>query len=156
MTTKIPYTKIVVGAVVVIGAVIIGKKFSSIINKFIKEVDEKGDIKKEIKTKGTLPKTQYTDLANAIQKAFDPVGIFGAGTDENAIYGVFRLLNNNDDFLILKKEYGVRPYKDYTYNPFGETYNFNMPQAILFEDENSEMKNRINKILSIKGITYRI
>ena len=156
MTKQIPYTKIVVGAVVIIGAVIVGRRFSTSIKKFLKQIDENKDLNKEIKTKGTLPKSQYTDLANAIQKAFDPVGVFGAGTDETAIYNAFRLLNNNDDYLLLKKEYGVRPYKDYTYNPFGETYNFNMPQAILFEDENSEMKNRINKILSIKGITYRL
>jgi hypothetical protein len=66
------------------------------------------------------------------------------------------LLKNNDDFLLLKNQYGIREYVDYTVNPFGTKYNFNMSQAINFEDEGSEMKNRINNILKVKGITYRI
>ena len=66
------------------------------------------------------------------------------------------MLKTNDDFLILKQTYGIRPYVDYTINPFGTTTNLNMQQAILAEDEGSVMKDRINNILKVKGITYRL
>jgi hypothetical protein len=147
---------IIFGVVVVAGVIITTKFFKKQIANFIQKRKEENELNKEIKTKGTLPPSQYRDLADGIQKAFMPYESLGIGTDEAAIYNIFRMLKNNDDFLLLKNQYGIREYVDYTVNPFGTKYNFNMSQAINFEDEGSEMKNRINNILKVKGITYRI
>ena len=147
---------IIFGVVVVAGVIITAKIFKKQLKNFIEKRRQQNELNKEIKGKGTLQPSQYRDLANGIQKAFMPYESFGAGTDNTAIYNIFRMLKNNDDFLLLKKEYGIREYVDYTYNPFGTTYKFNMSQAINFEDEGSTMKNYINNILKVKGITYRI
>jgi hypothetical protein len=147
---------IIFGVVVVAGVIITTKFFKKQIANFIQKRKEENELNKEIKTKGTLPPSQYRDLADGIQKAFMPYESLGIGTDEAAIFNIFRMLKNNDDFLLLKNQYGIREYVDYTVNPFGTKYNFNMSQAINFEDEGSEMKNRINNILKVKGITYRI
>ena len=69
---------------------------------------------------------------------------------------MIRRLKNNDDWLLLKQEYGVRPYTDYSEDIFGKKVNYNMTQAILTEDEAGEMKKRINNILAVNKITYRI
>jgi hypothetical protein len=148
--------QIILGVVVVAGVVITAKVLKKQIANFIQKRKEANELNKEIIGKGTLQPSQYRDLANGIQKAFMPLESFGIGTDNTAIYNIFRMLKNNDDFLILKKTYGIRPYTDYTINPFGTTYQFNMQQAILYEDENSVMKDRINNILKVKGITYRL
>lgn len=147
---------IIFGVVVVAGVIITAKIFKKQLKAFIEKRRQQNELNKEIKGKGTLQPSQYRDLANGIQKAFMPYESFGAGTDNTAIYNIFRMLKNNDDFLLLKKEYDIRDYVDYTYNPFGTTYKFNMSQAINFEDEGSTMKNYINNILKVKGITYRI
>lgn len=147
---------IIFGVVVVAGVIITAKIFKKQLAIFIQKRKEENELNKEIKGKGTLQPSQYRDLANGIQKAFQPYETFGAGTDETAIYNIFRMLKNNDDFLILKQTYGIRPYVDYTINPFGTTTNLNMQQAILAEDEGSVMKNYINNILKVKGISYRL
>lgn len=148
--------QIILGVVVVAGVVITARVLKKQIANFIQKRKEENELNKEIKGKGTLQPSQYRDLANGIQKAFQPYETFGIGTDETAIYNIFRMLKNNDDFLILKQTYGIRPYVDYTINPFGTTTNLNMQQAILAEDEGSKMKNAINNILKVKGISYRL
>ena len=147
---------IILGVVVVAGVIVTAKLLKKQIALWIEKRQENKELNKEIKGKGTLPPSQIRDMANGIQKAFMPYESFGAGTNEKDIYNIFRLLKNNDDFLLLKQEYNIREYIDYTYNPFGTKYNFNMSQAINFEDEGGEMKRNINNILKVKGITYRI
>ena len=147
---------IILGVVVVAGVIVTAKLLKKQIALWIEKRKENSELNKEIKGKGTLPPSQIRDMANGIQKAFMPYESFGAGTNEKDIYNIFRLLKNNDDFLLLKQEYNIREYIDYTYNPFGTKYNFNMSQAINFEDEGGEMKRNINNILKVKGITYRI
>ena len=147
---------IILGVVVVAGVIVTAKLLKKQIALWISKRQENKELNKEIISKGTLPPSQIRDMANGIQKAFMPYESIWIGTDEKSIYNIFRLLKNNDDFLLLKKEYGIRQYIDFTYNPFGTKYQFNMSQAINFEDEGGEMKNYINNILKVKGITYRI
>ena len=147
---------IILGVVVVAGVIVTAKLLKKQIALWISKRQENNELNKEIIGKGTLPPSQIRDMANGIQKAFMPYESYGIGTDEKTIYNIFRLLKNNDDFLLLKKEYGIREYIDYTYNPLGTKYQFNMSQAINFEDEGGEMKKLINNILKVKGITYRI
>ena len=146
---------LIVGGVVVI-AYLFSKKIGKFLNKNIKDVRENLDYSKELdKTKESYPKTQYNNFADTIEKAFNPYGA-GYGTDEETIYSVMRKLKTNNDWLLLNKAFGVREYIDYSYNPFGTTYNMNMVEMINFEDEGAEMRNKINAILKSKNIKYRM
>jgi len=146
---------LIVGGVVVI-AYLFSKRIGRFLNKNIKDIQENLDYNKELdKSKESYPKTQYKNFADAIEKAFNPYG-FGYGTDEEAIYSVMRKLKTNNDWLLLNKAFGVREYIDYSFNPFGNTYNFNMVEMINYEDEGSEMRNKINSILKSKNIKYRM
>ena len=149
-------TTVVVSAVGVAVAVLVAKKLKLFFNKQIQGLVQDQELKKEIKGKGNFPPSQYRDWANGIADAFDPYGFGGAGTDEQAIYDILLKLKNNDDWLLLKQEYGVRPYKDYSEDIRGITKNLNMTEAILVEDEAGAMKKRINNILAFNKITYRI
>jgi hypothetical protein len=150
-------TTVVVSAVAITAAVIVAQKLKLFFNKRLQNLIQGRELNKEIKGKGNYPPSQYRDWANAIGDAFNPYGWTGAGTDEEAIYSIMRRLKNNDDWLLLKQEYAVRPYTDYSEDVFGRVVeNLNMTQAILREDEAGEMQKRINNILAVNKITYRI
>ena len=95
----------------------------------------------------TYPLSQYSTFANIIETAG-----FDIGTDEDAIYSVFRKLKNNADYLQLKKAWGSPNRKIYDWG-FG--YNMTLPQYIRWEMSNNEVK-KINAILQSKGIKYRV
>jgi hypothetical protein len=155
LSSPIIQKTLIIGGVVVI-AYLFSKKIGRFLNKNIKNIQENIDYNKELdKSKESYPKTQYKNFADAIQKAFDPIGIAG-GTDEDTIYNVMRKLKTNNDWLLLNKAYGIRKYEDFTYVPWGENYEFNMVEAINFEDENAEMRNKINAILKSKNLKYRM
>jgi hypothetical protein len=146
---------LIVGGVVVI-AYLFSKRIGRFFNKNIKDIQENLDYNKELdKSKESYPKTQYKNFADTIEKAFSPYG-YGYGTDEEAIYSVMRKLKTNNDWLLLNKAFGVREYIDYSFNPFGTTYNYNMVEMINYEDEGSEMRNKINAILKSKNLKYRM
>jgi len=146
---------LIVGGVVVI-AYLFSKRIGRFFSKNIKDIQEDIDYNKELdKSKESYPKTQYKNFADAIEKAFSPYG-YGYGTDEASIYNVMRKLKTNNDWLLLNKAFGVREYIDYSFNPFGTTYNFNMVEMINYEDEGAEMRNKINAILKSKNLKYRM
>ena len=146
---------LIVGGVVVI-AYLFSKRIGRFFNKNIKDIQENLDYNKELdKSKESYPKTQYKNFADGIEKAFNPYG-FGYGTDEKTIYDVMRKLKTNNDWLLLNKAFGVREYIDYSFNPFGTTYNYNMVEMINYEDEGAEMRNKINAILKSKNLKYRM
>ena len=146
---------LIVGGVVVI-AYLFSKRIGRFFNKNIKDIQEDIDYNKELdKSKESYPKTQYKNFADSIEKAFNPYG-YGYGTDEESIYNVMRRLKTNNDWLLLNKAFGVREYIDYSLNPFGTTYNFNMVEMINYEDEGAEMRNKINAILKSKNLKYRM
>ena len=126
-----------------------------IIDSIIKKRQEGREYSKEQSGNLSYPPTQYKAWADGIKGAFDPYGTFGAGTDEDTIYNILRKLKNNDDWLQLQKDYGVRDYVDYTYNPFGTVTKINLVESLNNELSGSE-KNKVNEILKSKNITYRI
>jgi len=68
-----------------------------------RDESEKKDVESELeaeskKNKASYPKSQYAAFASTIAEA-----IFGGGTDEAAIYAVFRALKNDTDYLSLVK-----------------------------------------------------
>lgn len=125
--------------------------FATHLSLFVKNRKQISKYNKEIKGKGTYPATQYDNWADAIEKAFYPYA-FGVGTDEQTIYYIFDRLRNNNDFLLLSKAYGVRPY----YQGGFEYGKYNLPASINIEDEGGEMRAHINSILKIRGIKYRL
>jgi hypothetical protein len=122
-----------------------------------REQSETKDITNELeeakkKTKATFPPSQYSAFCNIIE-----VAIQDAGTDEEAIYSVFRKLKNDTDYLMLIKAWGNpkrQVYPDYIFiYSFG--YKMTLPQALRW-DLNDKECAKINEILKSKGIKYRV
>lgn len=119
---------------------------------FRKTTDEKNEqlekdaIKKEFDPKKlTYPASDYYQMAQIIQ-----VAGFDIGTDEEAIYQVFRRLKNNNDYLALRQAWGKKKIYD-----FGIPYIMTLPQFLRWEMNASECK-KINNILNSKGIKYNV
>jgi hypothetical protein len=107
-----------------------------------------GELDTETKaTPLSYPASQYATFANIIETAG-----FDIGTDEDAIYTVFRSLKNNADYLALSNAWGKPTRKIYD---FGIGYNVTLPQYIRWEMNDTEV-NRINSILQSKNIKYRV
>jgi len=107
-----------------------------------------GELETETKKTGlSFPLSQYSAFANIIETAG-----FDVGTDEAAIYNVFRSLKNNADYLQLAKAWGKPTRKIYDWG-FG--YDMTLPQFIRWEMDNKEV-SKINAILKSKNIKYRM
>lgn len=116
-----------------------------------RQIQEKSEFGKEQKQKLSYPKTQYKSWADSLEKAWYPT-VFGFGTSEETVYSIIKKLKNNSDWLELQKAYGVRPYFQ-----GGFKYDdYNLVESINIEDENGEMRKKINSILKSKNISYRI
>lgn len=98
----------------------------------------------------TITNSQASALAESIVKQFTGADILlqSYGVVERA----FKQLNNNADFLLLKKAFGVRTYDDAF---FGQVKNVTLESAIQDELTNGSIES-LNKILKSKGITYQI
>lgn len=116
-----------------------------------RQIKERSEFGKEQKGKLSFPKTQYKSWADSLEKAWYEYP-FGIGTDEQAVYSIFSKLKNNNDWLELQKAYGVRTYYDGGF----AAGNYNLVEALNVEDQQSEMRDRINKMFKSKGITYRL
>lgn len=114
--------------------------------KEVENVESELEAEKK-KSKLSYPLSQYATFANIIETAG-----FDVGTDEDAIYSVFRKLKNNADYLQLTKAWGSPNRKIYDWG-FG--YNLTLAQYIRWEMSDSEAK-KINAILKSKGIKYRV
>jgi hypothetical protein len=88
--------------------------------------------------KPSFPPTMYTQLADTIETAVS--GPWYDPTDEDAIYGAFGQLINNQDYLALSGAYAVK----------GETLT-----AAIRGDMNAEEVGKVNAILAGKGIIYK-
>ncbi len=91
----------------------------------------------------SYPLSSYTGYADAIYEA----GMVWNGTDENAIYNVFKKMNNDLDVLQLIKAFGMRR-KEWSLQEA------NLGGYISSEFDSDELAE-LNKLLAAKGITYR-
>jgi hypothetical protein len=122
-----------------------------------RDESEKKDIESELeaeskKNKASYPKSQYAAFCSTIAEA-----IFGGGTDEAAIYNVFRSLKNDTDYLSLVKAWGSptrQVFPDY-FVFYSTGKKLSLPAALRYDMDSSECA-RINAILKSKGIKYRI
>ncbi len=115
------------------------------------------DVKDEIREsqnqgkRQSYPDSQYKAWADSIEKAFDGCDPFE--TSQNTINRAVRELKNNTDWLKLVDAYGVR-----TYDQCGwlmGSFTGNLYSAIADELDSAE-KAYINKLLTERGITYRV
>jgi type II secretory pathway pseudopilin PulG len=88
----------------------------------------------------TLPLSQYNVLADQIEQAC--IGSWYDPTDEDAIYDAFGQLNNNADYLKLQQVFGSRD--GWTLNEW------------IKGDLSTSERQKVNDILAMKSITYRI
>jgi hypothetical protein len=106
------------------------------------------ELQKEVKKKPlTYPLSQYKSFADQIE-----VAGFGLGTDEEAIYSIFRKLKNNADYLALKQAWGKPTRKTYDW---AVPLDYTLSQFLRYELSDSEI-TKLNNILQSKGITYRV
>lgn len=91
--------------------------------------------------------SQYATFANNIQEAG-----FDVGTDEEAIYSIFRKIKNNADYLALLKAWG-KPTR--TVYEWGIGRKKTLTQFLKSEMSDSEIR-KINTILSNNKVTYRV
>ena len=100
-------------------------------------------------TRATITKAQAASYASSIHAALD-----GYGTDEDAVYDIFRHLKNDADFAEVANAYGTREVSSGAWNP-EPNFNGSMSAALTSEMSTDE-KKVANKILADKKITYRI
>lgn len=114
---------------------------------------QEAELQKEVKKKPlTYPLSQYKTFANGIEEATNE-----EGTDEEAIYAIFRKLKSNADYLALQKAWG-NPTRFVTpswYIFYTTGKKFTIPQLLRNDMSSSEIK-KINTILMNNKITYRV
>lgn len=91
----------------------------------------------------TYSDKQYGDFANKLYSAMD-----GAGTDEDAIFSVFKKMKNDLDVLNLERKFGLRAAS--------WAFGFSTPVDLadwLRSDLSSTDLAKLNNILSAQGIT---
>ena len=100
----------------------------------------------------SYPLSQYATFCNVLVTATQD-----AGTDNEAVYAVFRKIKNNADYLQLLKTWGNptrQVYPDWIFF-YSTGYKMTLPQ-LLRHDMPSEKIQKINNILAGNGVTYRI
>lgn len=84
-----------------------------------------------------LPTTQINTLVAKLKTAF---GMWGAATDEDAVYDVFETINTRSELLKIISVFGV--HKDHTLNEW------------MTKELNQKELEHVQEILESKGIVY--
>jgi hypothetical protein len=124
---------------------------------FKREESESKQVQSELEQsekteKQSYPDSVYSGWASAIATA-----VFGAGTDEAAIFDIFRKLKNNTDYLKLIKAWGSpkrQVYPDW-FVFYSTGFKMTLPEVLRYDMDAGEIKT-INNILANKGIKYRV
>lgn len=143
-----PKKILIIVIIVVIVAVVVWimwSRISRLIAQLTGKIQDNAELNNHITQTGetlSFSDTEYRNMANKLEEAFYGSWLFGAGTDENAVYAVFNRLNNKADLLKLVAAYGT--------DKNSRTLN----QALQSELTNSELAH-VNNILTNKGIYYQ-
>ncbi len=132
-------TPVLTAGIIIVIVVILYKKFIATSEK---EVIDPDDIKPD---QLTHPKSQYLVFADAIQAACQ-----GFGTNEAAIFEIFRQMYTDSDVLELIRAWGTRTYGDLS----GIAYNATLSEVLTYEFNSNEIA-QLNAILEEKRITIR-
>lgn len=150
---------VVVGGAVV-AVIVVAKIYKGIKNKIAEnnamlEAQQSASDLKDLIGMGvnpTYPNSQYESWSNQLVQAFT-----GCGTDVDAVYSIFKNIQNEADILKLISTYGIRPYDKcmhWIYLFGGGVQNLSLPGAMTSELSSSDIDN-INNLLASKGIKYR-
>ena len=129
-------------------AIVKGIQSSGRARKTIRDINAEEKEYLKAGEKLSYPPTQYKSFAAKLEQA-----MFMWGTDEDAIFAVFKKLNNNVDFLQLEKAFGIRGYSGGLVSEWAYG-KYTLTQWLTEELDNADIK-KINAILKNKGITYR-
>jgi len=150
------WSKGVIAVVVIGGVALIGYTAYKKLSKTQQEKDAEEslrDVNKDVSDlskyqKPSFVQSQYGAFADSLFEAMS-----GLGTDNNAIEEIFEKMKNTIDVLKLVQAFGIRVYTDDRVF-FFNTKQMNLNQWISAELSNKE-KNKLNQILSSKGIKYQ-
>lgn len=144
-----PIVAIGVGGVVAYFVAQVAKRFTTETKRLTEEKKAvESELAQAIKQKPlTYPESQYQSMARVIQ-----IAGFDVGTDEDAIYSVFRRLKNNADYLALAQAWGKPTRKVYEW---GIGRDMTLQQFIRWELDQKEV-SKINAILKARKIKYSI
>ena len=143
-----PKKVLVIVIIVVIVAVMIWifwGRLSRLVAQLTGKIQDNSELNNHINQSGevlSFSDTEYRKMANKLEEAFYGSWLFGAGTDEEAVFAVFNRLNNKADVLKLIAVYGT------------DKKSRTLDQALQSELNNSEL-NHLNTILTNKGIYYQ-
>lgn len=141
----------IVGGIGIIGYTVYKKLSKSQSEKDAEESlkDTNEDIKKLLKTqKPSYIPAQYGAFSDALFEAMS-----GGGTDEDAIFEIFKKTKNTLDVLLIVKAFGIREYTDDKFLMFN-IKPMNLNQWLSAELSQIE-KNKLNQILTSKGIKFQ-
>lgn len=144
-----PIVAIGVGGVVAYFVAQVAKRFTTETKRLTEEKKAvESELAQAIKQKPlSYPESQYQSMARVIQ-----IAGFDVGTDEDAIYSVFRRLKNNADYLALAQAWGKPTRKVYEW---GIGRDMTLQQFIRWEMDQKEV-SKINSILKARKIKYSI
>ena len=143
-----PKKALIIIIIVVIVAVMIWifwGRLSRLVAQLTGKIQDNSELNSHITQTGEVlsySDNEYRKMANKLEEAFYGGWLFGAGTDEDAVFAVFNRLNNKADVLKLVAVYGT------------DKNSRTLDQALQSELTNSEL-NRLNNILTNKGIYYQ-
>lgn len=105
--------------------------------------------------KPTYPASNYQIFADKIYEA-GCAGVFCYGTDEEAIFDVFKQMKNDVDVLLLIKAFGLREERGTICVPFLEENCSRMPLGQFLQTELSASNfSEINNILAKNSIVFK-
>jgi hypothetical protein len=148
---KINKNKIIKGALIVAGIIILRKIFFG--GNSDEDAENEANLTdlQKLEKKGIVPNysdSQYYIWADKLESA-----MFDIGTNEDSVYNVYRNIKNDADFLKLEMAFGEREYTG-GYVP-GVLYgNFDLSEWLEQELVSSEI-GVINWILYRNGVNYR-
>ena len=151
-------TALVLGTAYVVYSYIKRKMDEAEANKAGKAAQAEADALRAQGVKPTLNDTTLENMSQALIEAFN-----GCGTDETAVYNVFKQLGNELDALNLIKVFAIRYYEPCAATNPGsyaiwlwndKSFGGDLPAYINSELSASE-KQKVNDILASKGITLQ-
>lgn len=124
--------------VILVVLIVLIKKFGKNISNKLTEQQQERLNQYEIEEKELS--VSPTEIQNLVTKLHTAFGMYGAATDEDAVYDVFETLETRSDVLALVNAFGV--HKNHTLNEW-------MNKELSLQE-----LDHVQQILSAKGIVY--
>lgn len=155
-TPSFARTVVIVGIVVIIFILIYRWRGNSKRRQQDKQFEQDyNKLTTESNQQPTYLQTNYQEYADRIYAA-GCEGLFCYGTNEEAIYEVFRKMQNALDVLLLVKAFGLREERGGVCIPIPGTGECDVPLSSWLQTElSADEFKEVNNILAQKGINYQ-